>query len=192
MKAESTNSDFSVPDQPVGVPATFKEYIELLFDLQALAFQADITRVGTSDDGARERRPCISGDRLGRCASLHLAPRQQPGEARGYTKINTYHVEMLNYFLKKLESIHDGDATLLDRTVVLFGSGMSDGNVHNNCKVPVMRRRRERRWASAATVTRDIPMRTPLSNLMLGLTDRYGVQMEKFGDSTAAIDLTTL
>ena len=98
---------------------------------------------------------------------------------------------MLNYFLKKLESTHDGDTTLLDRTAVLFGSGMSNGNVHSNFQVPVMvvggkslgiRGNRHVRY----------PNGTPLSNLMLGLTDRYGVKLQKFGDSNAAIDLTTI
>jgi hypothetical protein len=114
-----------------------------------------------------------------------------PEKLASYAKINTYHVQMLNYFLKKLDSIQDGDATLLDRTVVLYGSGMSDGNVHNNLKVPVMVVGGKTLGIRGNRHTR-YPDRTPLSNLMLGLTDRYGVQMEKFGDSTAAIDLTTL
>jgi len=190
-KAESTNSDFSVPDQPVGVPATFKEYVELLFDLQALAFQADITRVSTfmmARENTGRAYPEIGIADAHHSISHHD---NHPDKLAAYAKINAYHVETLNYFLKKLESIHDGDATLLDRTAVLFGSGMSDGNVHNNYKVPVMvvggkslgiRGNRHVRY----------PNGTPLSNLMLGLTDRYGVKLQKFGDSNSAIDLTTL
>jgi hypothetical protein len=190
-KAESTNSDFSVPDQPVGVPATFKEYVELLFDLQALAFQADITRVSTlmmARENTGRAYPEIGISDAHHSISHHD---NHPDKLAAYAKINAYHVEMLNYFLKKLESIHDGDATLLDRTAVLFGSGMSNGNVHSNYQVPVMvvggkslgiRGNRHVRY----------PNGTPLSNLMLGLTDRYGVKLQKFGDSNAAIDLTTL
>ena len=137
-KAESTNSDFSVPDQPVGVPATFKEYIELLFDLQALAFQADITRV-SSLMMARENTGRAYPE-IGIADAHHSISHHDnnPDKLAAYAKINSYHVEMLNYFLKKLESIQDGDATLLDRTAVLFGSGMSNGNVHSNFQVPVM------------------------------------------------------
>ena len=190
-KAESTNSDFSVPDQPVGVPATFKEYIELLFDLQALAFQADITRVSTlmmARENTGRAYPEIGIADAHHSISHHD---NHPDKLAAYAKINAYHVEMLNYFLKKLESIHDGDTTLLDRTAVLFGSGMSNGNVHSNFQVPVLvvggkslgiRGNRHVRY----------PNGTPLSNLMLGLTDRYGVKLQKFGDSNSAIDLTTL
>ena len=191
VKAESTNSDFSVPDQPVGVPATFKEYMELLFDLKVLAFQADITRVGTTmmaRENTSRAYPELDVADAHHSISHHG---NNPEKLASYAKINTYHVQMLNYFLKKLDSIQDGDATLLDRTVVLYGSGMSDGNVHNNLKVPVMVVGGKTLGIRGNRHTR-YPDRTPLSNLMLGLTDRYGVQMEKFGDSTAAIDLTTL
>ena len=79
-KAESYNSDFAVPDQPVGVPPTFREYVELMFDLQVLAFQADITRVSAFMMCARKHQPLVSGDRAARSASLDVASRQQPGE----------------------------------------------------------------------------------------------------------------
>ena len=191
VKAESTNSDFSVPDQPVGIPATFKEYMELLFDLKVLAFQADITRVGTTmmaRENTSRAYPELSVPDAHHSISHHG---NNPEKLASYAKINMYHVQMLNYFLKKLDSIQDGDATLLDRTAVLYGSGMSDGNVHNNLKVPVVVIGGKTLGIRGNRHTR-YPDRTPLSNLMLGLTDRYGVHMEKFGDSTAAIDLTTL
>ena len=110
--------------------------------------------------------------------SISSQLRRRLPELASYAKINTYHVQMLNYFLKKLDSIQDGDATLLDRTVVLYGNGMSDGNVHNNLKVPVMVVGGKTLGIRGNRHTR-YPDRTPLSNLMLGLTDRYGVQMEK-------------
>jgi hypothetical protein len=190
-KAESTNTDFSVPDQPVGVPATFKEYIELMFDLQVLAFQADITRVSSlmmARENTGRAYPEIGIGEAHHAISHHD---NHPDKLTAYAKINAYHVQMLSYFLKRLDSIQDGDATLLDRTTVLYGSGMSNGNVHSNFDVPVMvvggkslgiRGNRHVRY----------PKGTPLANLMLGLTDRYGVSLQKFGDSSAAIDLTTL
>ena len=115
----------------------------------------------------------------------------KPDKLAAYAKINAYHIQMLNYFLKKLDSIPDGDGTLLDRTAVLMGSGMSDGNVHNNYSVPVvvvggktvgLKGDRHLKFAKG----------TPLANLMLGLIDRYGVHQEKFGDSTSEIDLLTV
>jgi uncharacterized protein DUF1552 len=190
-KAESANSGFPVPDQPVGVPGTFKEYVELLFDLQVLAFQADITRVSTlmmARENTGRAYPEIGVAEAHHAISHHD---NIPEKLAAYAKINAYHVQMLNYFLKKLDSTRDGDATLLDRTAVLMGSGLSDGNVHNNYSVPAIvvggkslgiRGNRHVRY----------PKGTPLANLMLGLTDRYGVKLDKFGNSNAAIDLTTI
>ena len=190
-KAESTNSDVSVPDQPVGVPATFKDYIELMFDLQVLAFQADITRVSSlmmARENTGRAYPEIGIGEAHHAISHHD---NNPDKLAAYAKINAYHVQMLSYFLKRLESTQDGDGTLLDRTAVLYGSGMSNGNVHSNFDVPVMvvgghglglRGNRHIRY----------PKGTPLANLMLGLTDRYGVNLHEFGDSNAAIDLTTI
>jgi len=184
-KTESTNSDLSVPDQPVGVPGTFKEYVELLFDLQVLAFQADITRVSTllmARENTGRAYPEIGVAEAHHAISHHD---NKPEKLAAYAKINSYHIQMLNYFLKKLDSIPDGDATLL------MGSGMSDGNVHNNYNVPVIvvggkalgiRGNRHVRY----------PKGTPLANLMLGITDRYGVHLDKFGNSNTAIDLTTI
>ena len=120
------------------MPETFKEYIELMFDLQVLAFQADITRVSSlmmARENVNRSYPEIGLPEAHHSISHHG---NNPEKMKGYTKLNTYHVETLKYFLKKLDSIQDGDATLLDRTVVLFGSGMSDGNVHNNYNVPVI------------------------------------------------------
>jgi hypothetical protein len=114
-----------------------------------------------------------------------------PEKMKNYTKLHTYHVETLTYYLNKLKSIPDADGNLLDNTVVLFGSGMSDGNVHNNFNVPVIvvggqalriKGNRHSKYAKG----------TPLANLMLGILDRYGVEAERFGDSTSEIDLATL
>jgi hypothetical protein len=190
-KTESTNSDLSVPDQPVGVPGTFKGYVELLFDLQALAFQADITRVSTllmARENTGRAYPEIGVAEAHHAISHHD---NKPDKLAAYAKINSYHIQMLNYFLKRLDSIPDGDATLLDRTAVVMGSGLSDGNVHSNYGVPVIvvggksldiRGNRHVRY----------PKGTPLANLMLGITDRYGVRLDKFGNSNTAIDLTTI
>ncbi len=191
VKAESTNSDFSVPEQPVGVPETFKEYIELMFDLQALAFQADITRVSSlmmARENVNRAYPEIGLPEAHHSISHHG---NNPEKMKAYTKLNTYHVETLAYYLNKLKSIPDGDSNLLDNTIVLFGSGMSDGNVHNNYNVPVIVVGGQALQVKGNRHAK-YPKGTPLANLMLGVMDRYGVQAEKFGDSTSEIDFLTL
>lgn len=138
VKSESTNSTFDVPEQPVGVPATFREYAELMFDLQVLAFQADITRVSSfmlARENINRSYPEIGLPEAHHAMSHHD---NNPEKMKAYAKLNNYHAETLAYFLKKLDSIHDGDGTLLDHTAVLYGGGMSDGNVHNNYNVPVV------------------------------------------------------
>ncbi|RPI53648.1 MAG: DUF1552 domain-containing protein [Acidobacteria bacterium] len=191
VRAESTNSTFDVPEQPVGVPETFKEYIELMFDLQVLAFQADITRVSSlmmARENVNRSYPEIGLPEAHHSISHHG---NNPEKMKNYAKLNAYHVETLGYYLKKLDSINDGDGTLLDHTAVLFGSGMSEGNTHNNYNVPVILVGGRSQQIKGNRHLR-FPKGTPLANLMLGLTDRYGVKVDKFGDSTAAIDLLTV
>jgi hypothetical protein len=180
-----------VPDQPVGVPPTFKEYVELLFDLEVIAFQDDITRVASfmmARENIQRGYPEIGLPAAHHSMSHHG---NNPQRMKDFAKLNTYHVEMLAYFLKKLDSVADGDGSLLDQTIVLYGSGMSDGNVHNTFSLPVvlagggalhLKGNRHVRFAKG----------TPLANLMLGVMDRYGVNADKFGDSTSEIDLLTL
>jgi len=187
-KAESTNSDFEVPDRPVGVPETFREYAELMFDLQVLAFQADVTRV-TSFMMARENIT-RSYNEIGLPEAHHAMSHHgnNPEKMKDFAKLNTYHVETLAYYLDKLQSISDGDGTLLDGTVVLYGKGMSDGNVHNNYNVPVVViGGRENGLVGNRHLV--YPKGTPLANLSLSLMEKFGVNVEKFGDSTGHLPL---
>jgi hypothetical protein len=187
-KAEATNADFAIPDRPVGVPDTFREHAELIFDLMALAFQADITRV-SSFMMARENIN-RSYNEIGLPEAHHAMSHHgnDPQKMAVFAKLNTYHVDTLAYFLKKLQGIQDGEGNLLDHTVVFYGSGMSDGNTHNNFNVPVV-----------VVGGRDLDIRggrhlkyakgTPLANLSLRLIDKFGVPLEKFGDSTGELNL---
>ena len=187
-KSESTNSDFEVPDRPVGVPDTFREYAELMFDLQVLAFQADITRV-TSFMMARENIT-RSYDEIGLPEAHHSMSHHgnNPDKMKDFAKLNTYHIDTLGYYLDKLQSIPEGDSTLLESTVVLYGKGMSDGNTHNNYSVPVvvvggpengLQGNRHLVYAKG----------TPLANLSLSLMEKFGVRVESFGDSTEHLPL---
>jgi len=185
---ESGHSDIAVPPRPVGVPETFREYAELMFDLQVLAFQADVTRV-ISFMMARENVNRSYGE-IGLPEAHHAMSHHSnnPEKMAVFSKLNSYHVEMLAYFVKKLAAISDGDGTLLDHAIVLYGSGMSDGNTHNNYSVPVvvvggrdlqLKGNRHLRY----------PKGTPLANLSLSLMDKFGIAVEKFGDSTGRLDL---
>ena len=175
VRAESTNSDFAVPERPVGVPETFREYAELMFDLQVLAFQADITRV-TSFMLARENIT-RSYNEIGLPEAHHSMSHHgnNPDKMKDFTKLNTYHVDTLAYYLDRLQSIPDGDGTLLDGTVVLYGAGMSDGNIHNNYNVPVAVIGGPERGLQG---NRHLvyPKGTPLANLSLSLMAKFGVQ----------------
>jgi len=187
-KSESYNSDLAVPERPVGVPETFKEYAELMFDLQVLAFQADITRV-CSFLMARENVN-RSYSEIGLPEAHHAMSHHgnNPDKMAAFSKLNTYHVETLAYFLKKLQATADGDGTLLDHAIVLYGSGMSDGNTHNNFDVPVVVvGGRDQQLKGNRHLK--YPKGTPLANLSLSLMDKFGVNLERFGDSTGELDL---
>ena len=187
-RSESSNRNVAVPARPAGEPETFREYAELMFDLQALAFQADITRV-SSFMMARENIN-RSYEEIGLPEAHHSMSHHgnNPAKMKVFTKLNTYHVDTLAYFVRKLQSIPDGDGTLLDHSVVFYGSGMSDGNTHNNFNVPVV-----------VVGGRDLqiqgnrhlrfPKGTPLANLSLTLMLKFGVPAERFGDSTGKLDL---
>ena len=190
-KSESTSSALEVPARPDGAPESFREYAELMFDLQVLAFQADITRVSTfmmARENINRSYPEIGLPEAHHSMSHHG---NNPEKMKAFAKLNAYHVDTLAYFLKRLDSITDGDGTLLDHTAVLYGSGMSDGNVHNNYSVPVVVAGGQSLRIKGNRHVR-YPKATPLANLMLGLMDRFGVTADAFGDSTAEIDLLTL
>jgi hypothetical protein len=187
VKHESSSNNVEVPERPAGEPESFREYAELMFDLQVLAFQADITRVSSfmlARENINRSYPEIGLPEAHHSISHHG---NNPEKMKGYSKLNTYHVDTLAYFVRKLQSVRDGDGTLLDHSVVLYGSGMSDGNVHNNFNVPVV-----------VVGGRDLkikgdrhlryPKGTPLANLSLTLLAKFGVPAESFGDSTGKLD----
>jgi len=185
---ESSSREFALPPRPAGEPETFKEHAELMFDLQALAFQADITRV-SSFLMARENVNRSYGE-IGLPEAHHSMSHHgnNPDKMAVFSKLNTYHVETLAYFLKKLHAIPDGDGTLLDHAIVLYGSGMSDGNTHNNFNVPVVViGGRDLQMKGNRHLT--YPKGTPLANLSLNLMDKFGVNLERFGDSTGKLDM---
>jgi hypothetical protein len=190
-KNESEGKNVEIPQRPAGEPATFREYAELMFDLQVIAFQADITRV-CSFMLARENVN-RSYNEIGLPEAHHAMSHHEniPERMKAYGKLNAYHVEMLAYFIRKLRAIPDGDGTLLDRCLVLYGSGMSDGNTHNNFNVPVVVVGGHDRQIKGDRHLR-FEKGTPLANLSLSLMAKFGVPAENFGDSTHRLDQLSL
>src|SRR5436190_1400799 len=180
----ATNAD--LPPAPVGVPDSFEEHIKLMFDLQVLAYRADITRVSTmmyAHDLSGTAYPA-SGVRDGFHNSSHHSNVRARMDV--FAQINRYHVQMLAYFLDKMRNTPDGDGNLLHHTVVLYGSSMSNGNQHDHDPLPVLVAGGAggRLKGNRHLVT---PAHTPMSNLMLSLLDTFDVHQDSFGDSTGLL-----
>jgi hypothetical protein len=180
--------DLDLPDAPVGIPADFEEHLRLLFDLQVLAYKAEITRISTLML-ARENSNAVyqaSGVREGfHNASHHSNERKNMDQ---FAVINRYHVEMLGYFLQKLRATPDGDGTLLDHSMILYGSSLSDGNEHNFDPLPVVLAGGGSGTIRGGRHVRYAP-HTPMSNLLLTMLDKMGVRIDAIGDSTGRADL---
>jgi hypothetical protein len=177
------------PDAPAGVPDSFSAHVRLMFDLQVLAFASDITRVFALKLGRDNSNRTYPESGFG--GGFHNASHHSGREDRivDFAKINTYHVGMLPYFLGKLQQISDGDGTLLDNTVLLYGSPMGDSNLHNHKRVPFfIAGRAGGRLAGGRHLK--APNGTPLANVMLSVLHALGLEdVDRFGDSTAPFDL---
>jgi hypothetical protein len=175
--------DVKVPDAPVGVPASFEEHLKLMFELMALAYQADLTRVA-SFMMAREVS-MRTYNNLGVSEAFHPLSHHQnnPEKMDKLAKVQTFHSKMFGTFLERLANTPDGDGSLLDHSIIVFGSNMSNSDKHNNDPLPMsVFGRSYGRIKGGQHLS--YPKDTPLSNLLLTLLDRAGVPTEKFGDST--------
>jgi len=178
-----------LPEAPIGVPDSFEEHVKLMFDLQALAFASDITRVFAFKLG-RDASNRVYPD-SGVKTAFHSASHHKEREDRidDFAKINKYHVSMVPYFLNKLKSMQDGDGTLLDNTLVLYGSAMGDSNVHNHKRVPLFLAGHAGGKLPGGLHVR-VPDGTPVANAMLSVIHSLGLEdVDKFGDSTGTVDL---
>lgn len=187
--AEAGAADNPVPDleRPVGVPAEYANHVRLMFDLHALAFQADITRV-ISLQLARETST-RSYPEIGVADPHHPISHHgnNPEKIAKMAKINGFHVSLLAYYLEKLKATSDGGSNLLDNSLVLYGSGMGNPNVHDHINLPIIvaggasggiKGGRHIRYAEP----------TPMANLHLTLLERAGVHMDSFADSKGMVD----
>jgi Protein of unknown function (DUF1552) len=185
---QSAERSIELPDRPIDIPATFDEHAKLMFDLQVLAYQADITRV-VSFQLAREQSqrtyPGIGVPDPHHSVSHH---RDQPDLMAKKAKIDTYHVQMLGYLLAKLQATPDGDGTLLDHVVVLYGGGLGNGNLHDHRDLPVLLAGTGSGQLKAGRHL-SYPEDTPMANLLLTLLDKVGVPTDRVGDSNGRLDL---
>ncbi len=180
--------DLDLPEAPVGVPNNFETHLNLIFDLQVLAYKAEITRISTLML-ARENSNAVyagSGVREGfHNASHHSNERKNMDQ---FALINHYHIKQLAGFLEKLRATPDGDGTLLDHSMVLYGSSLSDANEHNFDPLPVILA-----GGASGKLAGNRHLRhaqgTPMSNLMLSMLDLLGVQQDSFGDSTGRLSI---
>jgi hypothetical protein len=191
QKAEERNllSELPILDAPTGIPDTFEEHIQMMFDLQVLAFQADITRVITFLIGrelSNRTYPAIDINEAHHSVSHHQNKAEQIAKL---VKINTYHMTKLAGFLDKLRSTQDGEGgNLLDQLTLVYGSGLSDGNRHDHSPLPIIvAGGGSGRMKGGAHIAS--PKDTPMSNLLLSVLDTVGVRMDKLGDSTGMLDL---
>ena len=191
IRTAETQVDHPLPEMtpPLGVPATFEEHAKLMFDLQVLAYQADLTRVVTfmmSREFSSRTYPEIGVPEAHHPTSHH---RNDPDKIAKLARINAYHTSLLAYYLDRLRATPDGDGSLLDQMTLLYGGGLSDGHRHSSENLPVLvaggaggRLRGGRHVRCAES--------TPMSNLHLTLMATLGLAVERFGNSTGALDAT--
>jgi hypothetical protein len=177
-----------VPAEPVGVPESFEEHVSLLYDLLALAWQADLTRVFTfmvAREVSQRTYPNLGIGEPHHAVSHHS---NRPESIKNHTKINTYHMSLFARFIERLRTTPDGDGSLLDHALVLYGSGMSDGNGHTGGPLPLALvgrgagRMRGRNHIKT-------PQNTPKANVLLSLLRKFDVNLDAFGVSTGAVEL---
>jgi hypothetical protein len=178
-----------LPMAPIGIPDSFHEHVQIMFDLQALAFMSDLTRVSSfklSRDATGRVYP-ESGVRT----AFHAASHHGEDEAQiaDFAKINAYHVSLIPYFLEKLKNANDGDGSVLDNTVIVYGSPMGDSNLHNHRRCPLFLAGHGGGQLKG-NLHLIAPDGTPMANVFLTLLRRLGVDsIERFGDSTGEIDI---
>ncbi len=186
VEQNSATTPLPTADQPAGVPDAYDEHVELLFEMLALAYQADVTRVSCFQM-ARELSgrtyPDIGVPEAHHSVSHHQL---QPHNIEQYTKINTHHVSLFSKLIERMHNTPDGDGTLLDHTIMLYGAGMGDGDHHTPYNLPVILV-----GGGCGTLAGGRHMKyemdTPFMNLRLTLLDKVGVHLDGIADSTGRL-----
>jgi hypothetical protein len=185
QRAESHGAQSTNLDAPVGVPDSFEEHVGLMFDLLAAAYQSDVTRVFTfmmSRELSQRTYPEIGVTEQHHSVSHHQNNREKMAQV---VKINTYYMRLYAKFLDKLRTTQDGDGSLLDHSLIFYGAGMGDSNAHASDPLPVI--------AAGGGVGRghrhvQVATRTPVGNLWMAVSEKFGNPQQEFGDSTGTVD----
>ena len=194
ISRSEAQSDAALPEvleRPVGIPESFDEHAKLMFDLQALAFQADVTRVFTFLIGREQTSQSFPA--IGVPDPHHAMSHHQMDVDRleKYAMINTYQVSLLAGFLEKLAATPDGDGTLLDQSMILYGGGISDGDQHSHLDLPLILA-----GGGAGTLKGGRHLKyegeVPMTNLLVSVLDKAGIPVDELGDSTGRLPTETL
>src|SRR5436309_3748718 len=185
---KAAKTEQNVPDAPIGIPESFDEHASLMYDLAAVALEANVTRVFTfmkSRDASQRVYPNIGVNEPHHAMSHHG---NNPEKIAGLVKLNTYHVSLFGKFLEKMASTPDGDGSLLDHSLILYGSGMSESDTHLRLNVPTLL---VGGAAGQIKGNRHIQTakETPLANLMVSLANKFDCDIDKFGISTGHVEL---
>jgi hypothetical protein len=178
-----------LPDAPVGIPAAFEAHLNVMFDLQVLACKSEVTRISTLMLARENSNAVYSGSAVREGfhnASHHSNDRKNMDQ---FAVVNRYHIRMLTAFLEKLRSTPDGDGNLLDHSMILYGSSLSDGNEHNFDPLPVLLAGGGSGQLRGGRHLRYAP-HTPMANLRLSILHKLDVPAGSIGDSTAVGYLT--
>jgi hypothetical protein len=187
---EQGNQQLPLIDHPVGIPTDWETHVKLMFDLQVLAYQTDLTRVITMMLG--HEHSGMTYPQIGVPDAHHPISHHQrePEKLAKVSKINAYHVKMFAYLLEKLRATPDGDGTLLDHMTLIYGAGIADSNSHAPVNIPFILAGGGAGNLKGGRHTHFKDM--PLANLHLTLLDQLGVRIDKIGDSTGRVDPQTL
>ncbi|HEX4595626.1 MAG TPA: DUF1552 domain-containing protein [Bryobacteraceae bacterium] len=185
-KYNSSGEARALPAAPLGVPDSYEEHVKLMFDLQALAFMTETTRVSAfkmSRDVSTRVFPASGVKQPFHPCSHH---QENPAKIAEFAKLNRYHVSLVPYFLNKLKNTPDGDGNLLDHSVVLYGSPLGDSNVHNHKRVPIFLAGHANGQLKGNLHVRAKDS-TPMANVLATVAHKLGVDVETFGDSNGDV-----
>ncbi len=183
---DRSNTDADVPEAPIGTPDSFDEHVDLMFDLAAAAYEADVTRVFTfmmSRELSQRTYPEIGVTEQHHSVSHH---QNNAAKMAQMVKINTYYIQFYARFLEKLRSIKEGDGSILDHSLLVYGAGMADSNGHATDPLPMV--------LAGGGVGKghrhvEVPVRTPIGDLWRNVAEKFGSPMEHFGDSAGKTDV---
>ena len=188
LSGRQLDSGFELPAAPTGVPASYEEHVQLMYELVTLGWRADATRVFTFMKGVEAS--AINYPQIGVPESHHIISHHEnnPEKIEKYAKINAYHLSLFGDFVERLGTIADGDASLLDHSLIMYGSAMGNGNIHDQRRIPILLAGTAAgRIAGGRHIANPDP--TPLANLIGGIADVAGLNVGELENSTGRVAL---